>query len=78
MENHTVVAHDRWVEARKQFLIKEKQLTCLRDQLTQERLALPWEPVEKPYIFDGPRGKETLADLFAGRSQLALGDARVR
>lgn len=72
MENHTVVSHDRWVEARKQFLIKEKQLTHLRDQLTRERLELPWEPVEKQYAFEGPRGRETLADLFAERNQLVV------
>ena len=72
MENHRIVSHDQWLEARTQFLIKEKQLTRLRDQLTRERRELPWEPVEKHYLFDGPRGKETLADLFAGRSQLLV------
>jgi predicted dithiol-disulfide oxidoreductase (DUF899 family) len=28
--------------------------------------------VTKDYVFDGPRGKETLADLFEGRSQLVI------
>lgn len=72
MDNHKVVSRDGWLEARTQLLAKEKQLTRLRDQLTQERSELPWEPVEKRYVFDGPQGKETLADLFAGRSQLVV------
>jgi predicted dithiol-disulfide oxidoreductase (DUF899 family) len=67
-----VVSHDRWVEARKRFLTREKELTHLRDRLTRERLELPWEPVEKQYVFDGPRGRETLPDLFAGRNQLVV------
>ncbi len=72
MENHRVVSHDTWVEERKQFLIKEKELTRLRDQLTRERRDLPWESIHKHYVFDGPQGKETLAELFAGRSQLVV------
>src|SRR5262245_56582930 len=54
--------------ARKQHLAKEKELTRLRDELCRERRALPWVRVEKNYVFDGPDGKETLADLFGGRS----------
>lgn len=72
MENHRVVSHDEWIEARKQFLATEKELTRLRDRLSQERRALPWERVDKSYTFDGPNGKETLADLFAERSQLVV------
>ena len=72
MENHRVVSHDEWIEARKQFVAREKELTRLRDRLSQERRDLPWERVDKAYIFDGPDGKETLADLFAGRSQLVV------
>ena len=72
MENHRVVSHDEWIEARKQFVAREKELTRLRDRLSQERRDLPWERVDKAYIFDGPDGKETLADLFAGRSQMVV------
>jgi predicted dithiol-disulfide oxidoreductase (DUF899 family) len=72
MENHKVVSHDEWIEARKQFLTQEKELTRLRDRLSQARRDLPWERVDKSYVFDGPGGKETLADLFAGRSQLVV------
>lgn len=69
---HPVSSRDEWLAARKRLLIKEKELTRLRDQLTAERRALPWVKIEKPYIFDGPGGKETLADLFGGRSQLIV------
>jgi predicted dithiol-disulfide oxidoreductase (DUF899 family) len=69
---HQVVSAEQWTVARKRLLEKEKEFTRLRDQLTAERLALPWERVEKTYVFDGPDGPETLADLFAGRSQLIV------
>jgi predicted dithiol-disulfide oxidoreductase (DUF899 family) len=69
---HPIVSHDEWLAARKQLLAKEKELTRLRDQLAAERRALPWVKIEKPYVFDGPDGKETLADLFGGRSQLII------
>jgi len=70
--NHQVVSRDEWLAARKQLLLKEKEFTHLRDRLNAERLALPWVKVEKPYVFDGPNGQETLADLFDGRSQLIV------
>jgi len=69
---HQIVSHDEWLAARKRLLVKEKQLTRLRDRLAAERRALPWVKVEKPYVFDGPDGKETLADLFGGHSQLIV------
>jgi predicted dithiol-disulfide oxidoreductase (DUF899 family) len=55
-----------------ELLAKEKALTRLRDELSRERRELPWEPVTKPYVFDGPHGKQTLAELFDGRSQLII------
>jgi predicted dithiol-disulfide oxidoreductase (DUF899 family) len=67
-----VVSRADWLAARKALLAKEKELTRLRDQLSAARRELPWVRVEKPYIFAGPEGKETLADLFAGRSQLIV------
>lgn len=69
---HKVVSHDEWIEARRQFLKKEKEFTKLRDRLNEERRALPWEQVKKEYSFDGPSGKRTLADLFNGKSQLVV------
>ncbi len=72
MNEPRVVSRDEWLAARKQHLIKEKELTRLRDQLSAERRNLPWVTLEKSYVFDGPNGKETLADLFDGRSQLIV------
>jgi predicted dithiol-disulfide oxidoreductase (DUF899 family) len=72
IDNHPVVSHDAWIEARIRLLAREKAFTQLRDQLSAERRALPWERVEKPYAFEGPDGRETLAELFAGRSQLVV------
>ena len=70
--NHRIVSRDEWLAVRKAHLAKEKELTRLRDQLSAERRELPWVKVEKQYIFDSPKGKETLADLFDGRSQLII------
>jgi predicted dithiol-disulfide oxidoreductase (DUF899 family) len=67
-----VVSQDQWLAARKQLLKKEKEFTKLRDELSRERRELPWEKVEKPYTFQGPKGKETLAELFDGRGQLIV------
>src|SRR5882724_11516907 len=67
-----VVSHNEWVAARTAFLKKEKEFSKLRDELSKQRRELPWEKVEKKYVFDGPNGKESLADLFAGRSQLLV------
>jgi predicted dithiol-disulfide oxidoreductase (DUF899 family) len=70
--NHAVVSQTEWLAARKALLAKEKEFSKARDQLSAARRELPWVKVEKNYIFDGPNGKETLSDLFAGRSQLIV------
>jgi predicted dithiol-disulfide oxidoreductase (DUF899 family) len=72
IENPRVVSRDEWLRARKELLEKEKQWTRQRDALSAQRRELPWVKVEKNYVFDGPEGKETLADLFDGRSQLIV------
>jgi predicted dithiol-disulfide oxidoreductase (DUF899 family) len=69
---HDVVSRDQWIDARKQLLIKEKEFTRLRDDLSQQRRDLPWEIVDKQYVFEGPNGKLTLPELFDGRSQLIV------
>ena len=69
---HEVVSSQDWVLARKELLAKEKELTRLRDDLSRQRRELPWEKVDKDYVFEGPAGQETLADLFGGRSQLIV------
>ncbi|HKA71725.1 MAG TPA: DUF899 domain-containing protein [Xanthobacteraceae bacterium] len=72
MQQHKVVSPEQWVEARQELLAKEKEFTRLRDRLSQERRDLPWVRVTGRYVFDGPDGEETLADLFAGSSQLVV------
>src|SRR5580765_7861500 len=69
-KDHKVVSHANWIAARKALLVKEKKFSRLRDELGRQRRALPWEKVETNYAFDGPDGKETLAELFDGKSQL--------
>ena len=71
-QRHKIVSHEQWLAARKRFLRKEKAFTRLRDRLSAERRGLPWERIEKEYVFDGPNGKETLAELFGGRRQLLV------
>jgi predicted dithiol-disulfide oxidoreductase (DUF899 family) len=72
MPDHAVVSRAEWLPARKELLEKEKRLTRLRDDLSRERQALPWVKVDKNYVFEGPDGLETLADLFGGKSQLIV------
>ena len=72
MERPKVVSREEWLLARKRHLSKEKEFSRLRDQLSAERRELPWVLVDKRYVFDGPDGQESLADLFGGRSQLMV------
>jgi predicted dithiol-disulfide oxidoreductase (DUF899 family) len=70
--NKQVVSREEWIEARRSFLAKEKELTRRRDELSRQRRDLPWVKIEKEYVFDAPEGKVTLAELFDGRSQLFI------
>lgn len=72
MQQHTVVSRDEWIEARTQLLAREKDFTRRRDELSRQRRELPWERVEKEYVFEGPDGKVSLADLFGDKSQLIV------
>jgi predicted dithiol-disulfide oxidoreductase (DUF899 family) len=72
LRNHPVVSHEQWLAARTALLAREKAFTRTKDELDRARRALPWERVDKAYVFDGVNGKETLADLFAGRPQLIV------
>jgi predicted dithiol-disulfide oxidoreductase (DUF899 family) len=67
-----LASREQWLIARKDLLTREKELTRLRDEVSRHRRELPWVKIEKKYVFDGPGGKETLADLFGGRSQLIV------
>jgi predicted dithiol-disulfide oxidoreductase (DUF899 family) len=72
MEPHRIVSRDEWLVARKAHLAEEKAFTRARDALSCKRRELPWVKVDKPYVFDGPHGRETLAELFGGKSQLIV------
>jgi predicted dithiol-disulfide oxidoreductase (DUF899 family) len=72
LTNHRTVSHEDWIAERKALLAKEKEFTRLRDELSARRRDLPWERVTKTYVFEGPRGAETLEQLFDGRSQLVI------
>src|SRR5438093_3518092 len=67
-----IVSSQEWEAARQQLLVKEKELTRARDALAAERRRMPWLAVEKEYVFEGPKGKASLLDLFDGRRQLIV------
>jgi len=67
-----VVSEIEWLAARKELLAKEKEFSRQRDAMAALRREMPWVKVEKSYVFEGPNGKVSLADLFAGRSQLII------
>lgn len=69
---HPVVSREEWIAARKALLAREKELTRQYDAVCTARRALPWVRVEKEYVFEGPDGAETLAELFGGNSQLIV------
>jgi predicted dithiol-disulfide oxidoreductase (DUF899 family) len=69
---HKIVPHEQWIAARKAYLAEEKAFSRARDELARKRRDLPWEKVEKNYAFDTPDGKQSLADLFGGKSQLII------
>ena len=72
MTTHITATRDQWLEAWLDLLAAEKDLTRRSDEVARLRQQLPWVRVEKNYVFEGPNGRETLADLFAGRSQLVV------
>ena len=72
MQQHKVVSHDEWIAARKAHLAEEKAFSRTRDALARKRRELPWEKVERKYVFDTPQGKQSLAELFGGKSQLII------
>jgi predicted dithiol-disulfide oxidoreductase (DUF899 family) len=69
---NAIVSEAEWLKARTKLLAKEKEFTRLQDELSLERRSLPWVKVTKNYVFDGPNGKQSLPELFEGRSQLVV------
>src|SRR5690349_25149238 len=72
METPPIVTPQEWKAARERLLVQEKEVTRARDALAAQRRRMPWLPVEKEYVFDGPKGKASLLDLFEGRRQLII------
>jgi predicted dithiol-disulfide oxidoreductase (DUF899 family) len=72
MTAHQIVSPQGWTAARLKLLEEEKAFTRARDELSAARRALPWEKVEKDYVFEGANGSVSLADLFRGKSQLIV------
>jgi predicted dithiol-disulfide oxidoreductase (DUF899 family) len=72
VKEHKVVSPTVWLAARKRLLAKEKKFSKLRDQLNRQRRELPWVKVDQEYVFDGPDGPKTLAELFGDKSQLIV------
>lgn len=70
--NPRIVSRDQWLAARKRLLIKEREFTRVRDAMAAYRRDLPWVKIDKSYAFDGPGGRTTLGEMFAGRSQLIV------
>src|SRR6266498_3449796 len=72
MKTPEIVTPQEWETARQQMLVKEKELTRARDALAAQRRRMPWQAVEKEYVFEGPEGRVSLLDLFEGRRQLIV------
>ena len=72
MQSHQIVSRQEWIESRKTLMAREKELTRARDALSQARRNMPWVKVDKNYVFDGPNGKVTLAELFGDKPQLIV------
>ena len=72
MQSRTVVSRSEWTAARTRLLAKEKEFNRQRDALSAERRNLPMVAIEKEYVFQGPDGRSTLAELFDGKRQLLV------
>jgi predicted dithiol-disulfide oxidoreductase (DUF899 family) len=68
-----IASREEWLAARKELLVREKELTRTRDALNADRRRLPMVEIDKEYVFDGPEGERTLLELFEGHSQLIVG-----
>ncbi len=67
-----VVAREEWLQARTQLLAREKEFTHQQAALNADRRRLPMVKVDKDYVFTGPNGPTTLAELFGPKRQLII------
>jgi predicted dithiol-disulfide oxidoreductase (DUF899 family) len=72
MVEHRIGTQEEHDAARVELLKDEKELTRRGDELARKRRELPWVAVEKEYSFQTEGGAKSLAELFAGRSQLIV------
>lgn len=72
MSPHRMAPRDTWLAARRDLLAAEKELMRQSDEVARLRRQMPWVPIDKAYVFEGPGGKVALGDLFDGRSQLVV------
>jgi len=72
MTSHITATRDEWLEARRDLLAAEKNLTWRSDEIARLRQQLPWVRIEKTYKFDTETGSKTLKELFDGSSQLLI------
>jgi predicted dithiol-disulfide oxidoreductase (DUF899 family) len=72
IESHAIVSREEWIAARKELLAREKDFTRQRDELSQARRQLPWQRVDKGYVFHAESGPRTLAELFGDKRQLVV------
>jgi len=72
MTTHQTVSPEKWLEARRELLAAEKDLTRHNDRVAELRRQLPWVKIDEDYVFEGPDGHEKLSDLFDGRRQLLV------
>src|SRR5689334_20696485 len=72
MPQHTTATREQWLTARRELLVAEKEHLRRGDEIARARRELPWVPVDKEYVFETEAGTRTLAELFAGRTQLLV------
>ena len=72
MTSHKTGTYDEWLARRLELLEAEKELTRRSDELARRRQELPWVRIDQDYRFETSAGTASLADLFAGRSQLLI------
>jgi predicted dithiol-disulfide oxidoreductase (DUF899 family) len=72
MRTPETVTAEEWEAARQRLLVREKEVSRARDALAAQRRRMPWLEVRQEYAFDGPEGRVSLLDLFAGRRQLIV------
>jgi predicted dithiol-disulfide oxidoreductase (DUF899 family) len=72
MRTPEIVTPEEWEAERQRLLVREKEVSRARDALAAQRRRMPWLEVRQEYAFDGPDGRVSLLDLFAGRRQLII------